>query len=352
MKLVKKCILTRDGVEVDAFAPFVLSVSRATDIPALYSEWFFNRLEEGYCRWRNPFNGNDCYVSFQDVRFIVFWSKNPAPLLPYLERLREREINCYVQYTLNDYESEGLEPGVSPLHTRIRTFKTLTEELGVGCVVWRFDPLILTDKIDIDNLLHKIEGIGNQLKGLTEKLVFSFADIYPYRKVSNNLRNHGVNYREWTEPGMLEFAKRLSAMNIRNGWNFQLATCGEKIDLRQFGVHHNRCIDDILIARIAWQDKELMNHLGLKIENIASNLFGKTEIPEDVILLGGEQYATRTRSNRDAGQRQFCGCIQAKDIGAYNTCSHGCLYCYANTSPESANLNYSRHNAHAETIIS
>jgi len=351
MKQEKTRILSRDGVEVEAFAPVVLSVSRSTDIPAFYSEWFFNRIEEGYCRWRNPFNGTDSYVSFQDVRFIVFWSKNPAPLLPYLERLRERGINCYVQYTLNDYESEGLEPGVPPLHTRIKTFKALTKELGIGCVVWRFDPLILTDRIDIDNLLHKIEGIGNQLKGLTEKLVFSFADISSYRKVSNNLRNHGVNYREWTEPEMLELAKRLSAMNIRNGWNFKLATCGEKIDLRQFGVHHNRCIDDALIARIAWHDKELMNHLGLKIENIVPNLFGKSEIPEDAILLDEKHYATRRRSNRDAGQRQFCGCIQAKDIGAYNTCSHGCLYCYANASPESANLNYSRHKSDSETII-
>ncbi len=91
MKQEKTRILSRDGVEVEAFAPVVLSVSRSTDIPAFYSEWFFNRIEEGYCRWRNPFNGTDSYVSFQDVRFIVFWSKNPAPLLPYLERLRERE---------------------------------------------------------------------------------------------------------------------------------------------------------------------------------------------------------------------------------------------------------------------
>lgn len=105
----------------------ILSVSRATDVPAFYSEWFFNSLKRGYCRWRNPFNGIDTYVSLNDVRFIVFWSKNPAPLIPYLSRLQEHGINCYIQYTLNDYEDERLEPRVPPLQHRIDTFKRLSD---------------------------------------------------------------------------------------------------------------------------------------------------------------------------------------------------------------------------------
>lgn len=189
----------------------ILSVSRATDVPAFYSEWFFNSLKRGYCRWRNPFNGIDTYVSLNDVRFIVFWSKNPAPLIPYLSRLQEHGINCYIQYTLNDYEDERLEPRVPPLQHRIDTFKRLAEMPGVGAVVWRFDPLILTDKIGIDDLLRKIEGIGNQLRGYAEKLVFSFADIASYRKVSGNLTSHGINYQEWTENEMLDFAQHLSS---------------------------------------------------------------------------------------------------------------------------------------------
>ena len=213
MKQTKIWIVNDKGEEVEAFAPVILSVSRATDIPAFYAKWFFNSLEHGYCRWRNPFNGVESYVAFRDVRFIVFWSKNPRPLIPYLDCLIEKQIGFYIQYTLNDYEDEGLELGVPSLHERIQVFKELVEKLGVGRVIWRFDPLLLTDKIGITELLAKIERIGDQLKGYTEKLVFSFADISVYRKVGNNLRNHGVNYRDWTETDMIEFAERLSKLN-------------------------------------------------------------------------------------------------------------------------------------------
>lgn len=351
MKQRKTKIITQHGKEVEAMAPMILSVSRATDVPAFYSEWFFNRLERGYCRWRNPFNGADIYVSFENVHFIVFWSKNPMPLIPYISRLQEHGINCYIQYALNDYEDERLEPGVPPLRHRIDTFKRLAEMPGVGAVVWRFDPLILTDKIGIDDLLRKIEGIGNQLTGYTEKLVFSFADIAPYRKVSGNLTSHGINYQEWTEGELLNFARQLSELNHRNNWNFRLTTCAEKIDLGEYCIAHNRCIDDELIVRIAWQDAELMKHLGMDIRQSTPDLFGQPTLPEGAIPLDGDRYAVRTRQNRDSGQRKLCGCIAAKDIGRYNTCPHGCLYCYANTSPDSARRNFLHHNTDAETII-
>ncbi len=350
MKQTKIRTLKDDGAEVEAFAPVVLSVSRATDIPAFYADWFFNRLERGYCRWRNPFNGVDSYVAFRDVRFIVFWSKNPRQLIPYLDRLKEKGIGCYIQYTLNDYEEDGLEPGVPALSERIQTFKELVEKTGVGRVIWRFDPLLLTDKIGISELLSKIERIGDQLRGYTEKLVFSFADIATYRKVSNNLRNHGVNYREWTETDMIEFAERLSKMNVSKGWNFKLATCGERIDLEQFGIAHNRCIDDELITRIGWQDEKLMNHLGMKVNTLTPSLFGDADMSEEAIMLDDNHYTMRSRTNKDSGQRKFCGCINAKDIGQYNTCPHGCVYCYANTSPESALANYRTSNSTLENI--
>lgn len=154
---------TDDGTEVLAQTPLIISASRATDIPAFYADWFFRRLEKGYVRWRNPFSGQNSYVYFSNTRFIVFWSKNPAPLLPYLSMLKERGIGCYIQYTLNDYEAEGLEPNVPPLEQRIATFRRLVEVLGIGGVVWRFDPLILTDRINIDTLLRKIAIFYNSL---------------------------------------------------------------------------------------------------------------------------------------------------------------------------------------------
>ena len=311
-------ICNDNRTELLAQTPLIVSASRATDIPAFYADWFFHRLEKGYIRWRNPFSGQDIYVSFANTRFIVFWSKNPEPLLPYLSVLKERGIGCYIQYTVNDYEAEGLEPNVPSLVQRIDTFRRLVDTLGSGPVVWRFDPLILTDKINIDTLLEKIAHIADALVGHTEKLVFSFADINSYKKVSRNLRLSGINYREWDEESMREFALRLSTLN-RDNWNLRLATCAERIDLSEYGIEHNRCIDPELISRIAPHDAILQNFL----------------------------YNAKT----DTGQRKACGCILSKDIGAYNTCPHGCLYCYANTSPTSAFLNYKKHLANSNLTI-
>ena len=138
-------IITDQGEQAKAISPVIISASRATDIPAFFSSWLFERLEKGYCKWRNPYNGKDSYVSFANTRFIVFWSKNPAPMLEYLPRLREKEIGFYIQYTLNNYGAEGLERNVPPLARRIDTFKRIVDRHGIESAVWRFDPLILTD---------------------------------------------------------------------------------------------------------------------------------------------------------------------------------------------------------------
>lgn len=179
--------LTIDGRLVKAQAPIIVSASRSTDIPAFYADWFFKRLEIGYSAWTNPFNGVKSYVSYEKTRFIVFWSKNPRPLLEYLHILEERNIKCYIQYTLNDYEKDKLEKVLS-LENRIETFKLLVERLGKGSVVWRFNPIILTDDISVDDLLAKVQNIGDQLKRYTEKLVFSYADIALYKKSKSKSR--------------------------------------------------------------------------------------------------------------------------------------------------------------------
>ena len=317
----------------EAQAPVIISASRSTDIPAFYADWFFHRLTVGYSAWTNPFNGVKSFVSYEKCRFIVFWSKNPRPLLEHLDELKERNIGCYIQYTLNDYEKEGLEKGVPPLEERIDTFKRLVDQLGQGRVIWRFDPLILTDKVSLNDLLQKVENIGDQLLGYTEKLVFSYADIALYKKVKANLDKSHVNYAEWTTAQMEEFAERLSGLNQK--WNYQLATCGEKMDIDRYGIQHNKCVDDDLMIRFAHHDKTLMDFLGVEVKE---SLFG-TEI-------------VKKKDNRDKGQRQFCGCIVSKDIGEYNTCPHLCEYCYANASKEKAQENYNIHemNPLGETI--
>ena len=340
-----------DGTIVSMQAPLIISASRSTDIPAFYADWFFYRLKKGYSAWTNPFNGIKSYISYDKVRFVVFWSKNPRPLLQHLHILKERNIKCYVQYTLNDYEDEKLEK-VPSLANRIETFKLLIEQLGKGCVIWRFDPMILTDDISIDDLLRKIQNIGDQLKDYTEKLVFSYADIAIYKKVKRNLEASGIPFHEWNIVQMEEFADKLSAMNRDREWNFQIATCGEKIDIRKYGIIHNRCIDGDLITRLAWNDKELMDFMKVKIEEMpAPTLFDQPELPDGAILLPHNRYFISTHK-KDPGQRQFCECMASKDIGEYNTCPHLCEYCYANTTKRIALENWERHQANkfADTI--
>ena len=182
----KLTITDQNGVTHDATAPVIISASRSTDIPAFYAKWFFNRLEAGYCVWYNPFNQRPMHISFKNCKFIVFWTKNPEPILPYLKELDKRGIKYYFQFTLNDYENEKFEPCLPKLEKRIETFKELSQKIGKERVIWRFDPLILTPNLTTRDLLKRIWNIGNKIFGCTEKLVFSFVDVAAYKKVQNN----------------------------------------------------------------------------------------------------------------------------------------------------------------------
>lgn len=318
----KTAIETPKGPQ-EAVAPLILSVSRATDIPAFYMPWFFKRLEEGYVRWVNPFNRRSQYVALSKVRSIVFWSKNPRPLLDNLERLEKYDFSFYIQYTLNDYVREGLEPRVPDLGFRIETFKRLAERLRRERVVWRFDPLILVGELQPDDLLEKIRSVGDSLAGCTEKLVFSFADIDNYRKVRRNLDKSGSPYRNLT-PAEMDYTGREIA-SLCKGWGITAATCGEKVDLERHGVAHNKCIDDELLLRISPGDRQLAAFLRGETD-AQLNLFSPPDPkpPKDL---------------KDKGQRAECGCVWSKDIGAYDTCPHMCIYCYANSSPEAVARN-------------
>jgi hypothetical protein len=302
--------------------PVIISASRSTDIPAFYADWFANRLKEGYLKWTNPFNSTPSYISFQQARLVVFWSKNPSPLIKHLPFIKEKIGNYYFQYTLNDYEQEGLEPHVPLLQTRIETFINLSEKVGKEKVIWRFDPLLLTDRIGIDDLLRKIEKIGEQIYNYTDKLVFSFADIEIYRKVQQNLNRNLIKYREFDNQSRIEIARGIQALN--QIWNLEIASCAEPIDLVQFGIQHNKCIDDDLIIKLFSSDQLLMDFLGVRVSDDGEIL--------------------KSRNLKDKGQREFCGCIWSKDIGSYNSCPYLCTYCYANGTKETVLKNFSNHN--------
>ena len=187
------------GKKADAIAPVILSASRATDIPAFYADWFITRFRRGYLKWINPFNRSEQYISFSKTRVIVFWSKNPFNLLKYLPEIDQSGINYYFQFTLNDYEDQRLESNIPNLEKRIDIFHQLSDRLGNDRIIWRFDPLLLTDNLTIDDLINKIETIGQEIHNSTNRLIISFIDINDYPRVKRNLaNNYTSNIREFT----------------------------------------------------------------------------------------------------------------------------------------------------------
>jgi hypothetical protein len=303
----KGSVITDEGDEVSAVCPVIISASRSTDIPAYYAEWFVHRLSKGYIRWVNSFNPNLLYyVSFEKTRAIVFWSKNPKPLFPYLDTLDSVVSTYYFQYTLNDYENEGFEPSVPSLDDRIATFIALAQRLGKNRVIWRFDPVLLSPSLDMKTLLTRIAYIGDRISPYTEKLVFSFVDT-SYAKVKRQSDNYF--FRTPTSEEKEEFIKGLIYLNQR--WHLVLASCA---DGTSYGteIEHNSCIDAVLLRRICRDDEVLLRYLD--------------------------------KAGKDPGQRPACRCIRSKDIGQYDTCLHGCVYCYA-TRHEKAKMNALKHTA-------
>lgn len=343
-----KCtIITDSGAEVEGVAPVIISASRSTDIPAFHAKWFLNRFKKGYCVWYNPFNQKPTYVSFSRCKVVVFWTKNPRPIMPYLSELDRMGVHYYFQVTLNDYESEGFEPGVPPLEERLESFCRLSSRIGPDRVVWRYDPIISTPKLTPQEHLRRIERIGNRLKGLARKLVFSFVDVDDYRCVQANLIGEtpyfsraDVLSAEPTKAQRCEIVKGLLDLRERwrsEGWMLSLATCCEADDF--VGVEHNRCIDGELMERVFGEDRALVYYLHT----------GK--LPE-VDLFGGALDVPDARKDmKDKGQRPFCGCIRSKDIGMYNTCRHFCAYCYANRNRNCVTWNLARRSEDSESIV-
>ena len=260
----------------------ILSVSRRTDIPAFYSNWFFNRIKQGFLLVRNPMNAHQVsrvVLNPEVIDCIVFWTKNPRPMLRRLEELKEYKY--YFQFTLNSYD-KSLEPNVPRKKYLINTFKELSEKIGKEKVIWRYDPIILTDIFTKEYHYKWFEYLAKELCNYTNKCVISFLDLY--KKTERNLK--GIKVIPLNKIDMEEIAAKISS--IASKYNLIIETCSEKIELDKFGINHGKCIDDRLICKI----------LGCNF-NI----------------------------DKDPNQRQICGCVKSIDIGAYNTCKHECLYC-------------------------
>lgn len=304
----------------DALAPLVISASRATDIPAFHSEWFMERLREGHCAWQNPFNAAQrMYVSFSQCRVLVFWTKNPLPLLPYLDEITDLGYQCYFHYTLNNYDAENLEPHLPSREQRIATFQQLSTHLGAEKVIWRYDPIIIGKNLTTTTHIARIDALGTALSPYTHKLVFSSLDMY--KKTIHNLGKIDATLRPPDIQEIQSIARGIATANAHWQPALQLANCAEAMDFAYLGIKKNSCIDAELILRLCPHDKAITEHY------------------------------TQQKKCKDTGQRKNCGCAESKDIGCYNTCLHGCVYCYANQSEQRVHNTLAKRVAGSESIL-
>lgn len=285
----------------------ILSVSRRTDIPAFYAEWFMERLRQKYVLVRNPFNIHSISripLTPENVDAIVFWTKNSKPIHRYLDEIDNLKYKYYFQYTITPYKKD-LEEEVQDKKEIVETFKNLSEKIGSEKVILRYDPVILSDNYTIDFHKKAFTRLCDLLAPYTKKIVFSFLD--DYKKISKNIKQ--LNIKEISAEEMCIMAEYFA--DTAKKYNLKIESCAEQIDLGRFGINHGKCIDDELIEKIT----------GYKISAGKDN------------------------------QRNACGCIKCIDIGEYNTCMHKCLYCYANINKEAAFKNYKLHDKKSPLLI-
>ncbi len=278
----------------------ILSASRRTDIPCYYADWFYNRIKEGFLYVRNPVNRHqvsEIRISPKVVDCIVFWTKNPAPMFPRMDELKGYPF--YFQCTLTPYGTD-IEPHVlQKKGAIIPAFQTLSARIGPEKVIWRYDPILFNDKYTPAYHINAFAQIAGALRGYTGKCVISFVDRYAKNRKSLDL----MRVYDLEEAQLAVFAKKLCDIARENG--MEMVSCTEKMDLESYGITHSCCIDKKLIESIIG----CQMHVG-----------------------------------KDRNQRAECGCMESIDVGVYDTCPNGCVYCYANHKQESVAANSRKYN--------
>lgn len=280
----------------------ILSVSRRTDIPAFFGEWFVNRLNEGFVCVRNPFNKNmvsKIKLNPAEIDCIVFWTKNATNFINYLPAIDDLGYKYYFQYTITPYNKE-IEPNLKDKNVIIDNFINLSKKLGKEKVVWRYDPILITKNISLDWHIKQFENLCKKLSGYTNKVIISFLD--EYKKLDKS------KFRTLTFEEMQQIGKAFAKIASEYGQVIQ--TCAENIDIE--GVVKGACIDKTLIEQICGYQ------LGVK---------------------------------KDKTQREACLCSQSVDIGEYDTCCHFCEYCYANNNKLNIKNKLKQHNINSPLLI-
>ncbi|MBI2864239.1 MAG: DUF1848 domain-containing protein [Chloroflexi bacterium] len=288
----------------------IISASRRTDIPAFYSKWLLGRLRAGFCHWRSPYGGQIHRVSLlpADCLAIVFWTRNPRPLLPTLKSLHEAGYRFYFQFTINGYP-RAIETHNPPAEDAIHTFQRLTEVISPELVIWRYDPILLGLATSEAYHLERFDQLSRQLEGYARRCVFSFVDFYG--KTERNLKGVEQELGAFQRPSANEqrsLAHQLRDIGLSRG--ITLYSCCEQALVGE-GIEQAHCVDADMIAK-------LRPDLQLRLKS--------------------------------APTRRDCGCFESTDIGAYDTCAFGCAYCYA-TSSRTLALDRLRSHDPADSIL-
>ena len=282
----------------------ILSASRRTDIPAYYSEWFINRLHAGHVLTRNPMNHaqiSKIILSPDVVDCIVFWTKDPLNMMDKLRIIDKLGYKYYFQFTLTPYD-KTVERGLRDKDEITKTFCDLSDRIGKERVVWRYDPIILNVALDFTFHKEQFSRLCGRLEGYTDQCVISFVDKYP--KLRTDI------LREISKDEMIELGNMIS--NTAKEYGIKVKACCEEAYLYECGIERSSCIDKALVERICGYELDV---------------------------------------KRDRNQRALCGCYESVDIGVYNTCRNGCVYCYANYSDVSVDNNCKRHDPLGELMV-
>lgn len=289
----------------------LISASYKTDIPAFYGDWLMNRLDAGYCLMRNPYNGRVTPVDLtrEAVDGFVFWTKNLGPFLPNLAEVHRRGFPFMVQYTINGYP-RALEVSVLEAAKAAEHIRRVSDQFGRDTIVWRYDTILLSSLTPVEFHLDNFNRIAESLRGYTNECVISFAQIY--RKTRRNLDRAAAEENfTWREPTGDERQTILkSLLNTAKQNSIALTICSQP-EFAANGSEEAHCIDAQRLSRIAGH-------------TISANL---------------------------KGMRETCGCYQSKDIGDYDTCPHGCVYCYAVQNRTLAKRRHARHDPQAELLF-
>ncbi len=292
----------------------IISASYRTDIPAFYGKWFLNRLREGYCKTVNPYNRRVSLIDLSkgSVDGIVFWTRNPLSFLEGFHVVRRMGYPFYLQFTITGYPGL-LDKHVPDWEDSVILFEKIYRKYGPHSVVWRYDPILFSSLLDKDLHIRNFSRISRSLEGLTSEVVVSFTRFYrkTIQKMNRLSAEGGIRFYDPPDDIKKSFVSRLADMARSRGMSLSL--CGQRSLLSE-GVADARCIDPFRLSKVA----------------------------EKTLPLPPE------RSHRPGSS---CGCYAARDVGEYETCLHGCLYCYAVKNEVTALNNFHSHDPDGEFLL-